>query len=139
MNTNKKTEEREPTVPADLKKVLESDPLVEVVWKSLTTLSRWDYVIWVEQAKLKETREHRIKRTFYMMKAGKKRPCCFTIIPADLYKAMEASSKAKEQWKTLSGVQKREFVSWLNAANDKNRANQACELLESGEYHPKFV
>jgi uncharacterized protein YdeI (YjbR/CyaY-like superfamily) len=71
-----------------------------------------------------------------MMKAGKKRPCCFTIIPADLYKAMEKSPKAKAHWKTLSGVAKREFVSWINSANDKERANQACELLESGKQSP---
>lgn len=133
MSSSKNTEEKEPTVPADLKKTLAADPMVELVWNSLTTLARWDYVIWVNQAKQEETRAHRIKRTFEMMKAGKKRPCCFTIVPADLYKAMEKSPKAKAQWKTLSGVEKREFVSWINTANDKERANQACELLEAGK------
>ena len=126
---------KEPEVPSDLKKALAEDPLIELVWNSLTLLARWDYVIWVNQAKLAETRAHRIKRTAEMMKAGKKRPCCFTIVPADLYKAMEASPKAKAQWKSLNGVEKREFVNWINLANDKARANQACELLERGE-HP---
>ena len=130
------TAEKEPTVPADLKKALGADPMVELVWNSLTVLARWDYVIWVNQAKQEETRVHRIKRTYEMMKAGKKRPCCFTIVPADLYKAMEKSPRAKEHWKTLSGVEKREFVSWINEANDKERAGQACDLLEAGKQSP---
>lgn len=131
----KTPETKEPTVPADLKKALSADPLIELVWNSLTLLARWDYVIWVNQAKQEETRAHRIKRTAEMMKAGKKRPCCFTIVPADLYKAMEKSPRAKAQWKSLDGVAKREFVNWITMANDKARANQACELLERGE-HP---
>lgn len=136
MKTTFKSEEKEPTIPADLKKALSADPLVELVWNSLTLLARWDYVIWVNQAKQEETRAHRIKRISEMMKAGKKRPCCFTIVPADLYKAMEASPKAKAHWKSLSGIAKREFIDWIHKANDKNRANQACEMLEVGKASP---
>ena len=51
MSTTHKSEEKEPTVPADLKKTLTADPLVELVWNSLTLLARWDYVIWVNQDK----------------------------------------------------------------------------------------
>ncbi len=132
-------QETEPKVPADLQKALAAAPLVEAVWDSLTMLARWDFIIWVEQAKQVETRQHRIKRTCEMMTAGKRRPCCFTIVPADLYKAMEANPKAKNAWKNLGPVERRQMVSWIDAAKpelSKNRVGQACELMAAGQQHP---
>lgn len=69
-----KPEEIEPKVPPDLRKALAAIPLVEVVWQSLTPLARWDFIIWVNQTKVPETRKHRIERTCSMLKAGKRRP-----------------------------------------------------------------
>jgi uncharacterized protein YdeI (YjbR/CyaY-like superfamily) len=132
-----KSVESEPKVPTDLRKALLAAPLVEVVWKSLTPLARWDFIIWVNQTKVPETRKHRIERTCSMLTAGKRRPCCFTIISKDLYKALEANPKAKAQWKNLGPVARRDFVSWIDSAKhpqlSKSRAGQACELLAAGK------
>ena len=128
--------EPEAKVPTDLRKALATAPLVEAVWKSLKPLARWDFVIWVNAAKQPETRKHRIERTCSMLKAGKRRPCCFTIVSADLYKALEANPKAKAEWKNLGPIARREFVSWIDSAKQpglsKSRAGQACELIAKG-------
>ena len=133
-------EESEPKAPADLQKALTATPLVEVVWKSLSPLARWDFIIWVNQAKQIETRKHRIERACSMLTAGKRRPCCFTIVPADLYKALEANLKAKDAWRNLGPVARRDFVTWIDEAKkpnlSKSRAGQACELLVAGKQHP---
>jgi uncharacterized protein YdeI (YjbR/CyaY-like superfamily) len=136
----KSAEESEPKVPVDLHKALVDAPLVEAVWKSLTPLARWDFIIWIEAAKQTETRKHRIKRAGEMLTAGKRRPCCFTIVPTDLYKALETNPQAKAQWKNLGSVARRDFVTWIDSAKQselsKNRVGQACELIASGKQHP---
>ncbi len=135
-----KSEQSEPKVPTDLRKALAATPLVEAKWKSLTPLARWDFIIWVNQTKVLQTRKHRIERTCSMLTAGKRRPCCFTIVPADLYKSLEANLKAKAQWKNLGPVARRNFVSWIDSAKhsglSKSRAGQACELLAAGKLSP---
>lgn len=132
-----KPEQSEPKVPDDLRKALAAAPLVEAVWKSLTPLARWDFIIWVNQTKEPETRKRRIERTCSMLTAGKRRPCCFTIVSADLYKALEANPKAKAEWKKLGPLARRDFVSWIDSAKksqlSKSRAGQACEMLASGK------
>jgi uncharacterized protein YdeI (YjbR/CyaY-like superfamily) len=130
----------EPKAPADLRKALAAAPLVEAVWKSLTPLARWDFIIWINQAKEPETRRRRIEKARSLLSAGKRRPCCFTIVPADLYKALGANAKAKAQWKNLGPVARRNFVTWIDSAKQpaqsKTRAGQACALLASGKQHP---
>lgn len=121
----------EPKGPADLSKALAANPLVETVWKSLTPLARWDFIIWIQQPKQLETRKLRIKKALSMLTAGKRRPCCFTIVSTDLYKALEANPKAKAIWKDLGPAARRNFVSWSNG-----RASQACELLASRKQYP---
>lgn len=140
MNTKSTGEESEPKVPTDLRVALAATPLVEAVWKSLTPLARWDFIIWIDFAKQLETRRRRIERACSMLTAGKRRPCCFTIVPTDLYKALEASPKAKAKWRNLGSVARRDFVSWIDSAKQpelsKRRAVQACELLAAGKKHP---
>ncbi|OGH16683.1 MAG: hypothetical protein A3I54_02465 [Candidatus Levybacteria bacterium RIFCSPLOWO2_02_FULL_41_11] len=141
MNSKPVEEESEPRVPADLQKALAAvPPLVEVVWKSLTPLARWDFIIWIDAAKQLETRKRRIEKACSMLTAGKRRPCCFTIVPTDLYKALEANPKAKAQWRDLGPVARRDFVSWIDSAKQpelsKSRAGQACELLAAGKQRP---
>ena len=136
---NSSPKEPEPKVPADLRKALAAVPLVKVVWDSLTPLARWDFIIWVNQTKEPKTRARRIQRTCSMLTAGKRRPCCFTIVSADLYKAMEANPKAKAEWKNLGPVERREFITWIDSAMQrevsKSRAGQACKLLAVGKRH----
>ena len=140
ISTNSSKEESNPKIPADFQKALAKAPLVEAVWNSLTPLARWDFIIWIEAAKQVETRNRRIERACSMLTAGKRRPCCFTIVPTNLYKALETNSKAKAQWKDLDPVARRDFVSWIDSAKQpelsKSRATQACELLAAGRKHP---
>ena len=126
--------EPEPKVPADLRRAFKAAPLVEVVWKGLTPIARRDFVYWVESAKLAETRAGRIQRIGSMLRAGKRRPCCFTIIPTNLYKALGANPKAKAKWHTLSPTARRDFVKWVEQAGKSK--NQACVLLASGKNIP---
>lgn len=131
-----KPKKSEPKVPRDLKKALAATPLVQAVWKSLTPLARWDFIIWINQTKDPQTRKRRIEKALSLLTAGKRRPCCFTIVPADLYKALEANQKAKAQWKDLGAVARRDFVSWIDSAKQpeasKERTQQACVLLAVG-------
>ena len=127
-------------VPADFRKALAAAPLVEAVWKSLTPLARWDFIIWINQTKVPQTRERRIEKALSMLTAGKRRPCCFTIVPADLYKAFYSNPKAKAQWSKLGPVARRDFVVWIDSAKQsadtKIRAGQACVLLAAGKQQP---
>ncbi len=130
----------EPKTPTDLRKALKAAPLVEAVWKSLTPLARWDFIIWINQTKVPETRRHRIEVAISKLTAGKRRPCCFTIVPAALYKALETNSKAKAQWKGLGPVARRDFVTWIDSTTQtettKLRAVKACVLLAAGKQRP---
>jgi hypothetical protein len=67
----------EPKVPVDLQKALEADPQVHALWTSLTPMARWDWVRWTDTVKLAETRRERPEKVCSMLKAGKRRPCCF--------------------------------------------------------------
>jgi uncharacterized protein YdeI (YjbR/CyaY-like superfamily) len=121
----------------DFRKALAAAPLVEAVWRSLTPLARWDFIIWIDAAKQSETRKRRIERACSMLTAGKRRPCCFTIVPTDLYKALETNPKAKVAWRDLGPSARRDFVSWIDSAREpeanKSRIAKACVLLAEGK------
>lgn len=131
------TKTTEPEVPADLKKVLKADSIADAMWQGLTPLSRRDFLLWINAAKQDETRQRRVDRVPSMLKTGKRRPCCFTIVPTNFYKAMEANPKAKAQWKDLDANERRDLVSWIDAvkepAEHKDRAVQACNMLATGK------
>ncbi len=65
------------TIPNDLKKMLNSDPSVLILWNKITPLARNEWICWVESAKKIDTRERRIRRTREELLEGKKRPCCW--------------------------------------------------------------
>ncbi len=69
----------EPKVPADLKKAIDADKQVKVLWTDITPMARWDWVRWVDTVKLAETRKERPERLCSMMRSGKRRPCCFNL------------------------------------------------------------
>jgi len=64
-------------MPADLRKALLADPKVLALWEDITPLARNEFVCWVENAKLIETRQRRVKRTCEELLEGKRRPCCW--------------------------------------------------------------
>src|SRR5688572_22319821 len=64
-------------MPTDLKTALNSKSAVRLAWESLTPLARNEWICWVENAKLIETRKRRIKRSISELQLGKRRPCCW--------------------------------------------------------------
>jgi hypothetical protein len=67
----------EPEVPEDVKKALAADPQANAKWADITPMARWDWLNWMDIVKLYETRKERPKKMCSMLKAGKRRPCCF--------------------------------------------------------------
>jgi hypothetical protein len=64
-------------IPTDLRKTLTADTAIVNVWNSLTPLARNEWICWVENAKLIDTRNRRIKRTGEELLEGVRRPCCW--------------------------------------------------------------
>jgi uncharacterized protein YdeI (YjbR/CyaY-like superfamily) len=137
---SKAVKESEPSVPADLRKALAAAPKAKAQWKDLTPIARRDFISWIESAKQAETRKRRIERACSMLAAGKRRPCCYAIVPFNLYKALAASPKAKAQWRDLTPFARRGFISWIDAAQQpemhKRRIEKACVMLAAGKKRP---
>jgi hypothetical protein len=64
-------------VPADLGKALTSNKAAITAWNDITPLARNEWICWVENAKLIETRKRRIERTHVELVEGVRRPCCW--------------------------------------------------------------
>ncbi len=134
------TEERELKVPSDLRKVLTSTSKVEELWKDLTPIARRDFITWIEGAKQPETRARRIEVTRSKLIKGDRRPCCYAVVPMNLYKALGTNPKAKATWKDLSPTERRDFVAYIEEA--KNPAmkgvliEEICAKLSAGKRRP---
>ncbi len=106
-------------------------------WTSLTPIARRDFIYWIEGAKQAETRARRIKRACSMLAAGKRRPCCFTIVSFDLFTALKANPKAKAGWSKLGSNERRDLIAWMDAAKEpaahQRRIAQACVRLAAGK------
>jgi hypothetical protein len=64
-------------LPLALKGAVESSKLAQTAWVGITPLARNEWICWVQSAKFSETRAHRIEVAVDMLKAGKRRPCCW--------------------------------------------------------------
>jgi uncharacterized protein YdeI (YjbR/CyaY-like superfamily) len=132
--------EPEPKVPADLRKVLAADPKARARWDDLTPLARWDFISWIDDAKLAETRKMRIESLPSRLASGKRRPCCFSVVPLELYSALKANPKAQTKWNALDSMPRREFIGWINAAKDKPtrklRIEKSCAMIAAGKRKP---
>ena len=126
----------EVNVPEDLREALTSAPGAEAAWYALTAIGRRDFVGWINEAKQAETRQRRIERCCENLLKGKRRPCCYAVVPMDLYKALGESPEAKALWSTLSADEKRDFSDWVESSEDKatrkSRVQEACALLLAG-------
>lgn len=117
-----KKEELEARVPADLRKVFAAAPIAKAQWSDLTPLARKDFIMWIDSAKQLETRKRRIESIPSRLASGKRRPCCFAIVPIGLHKAVAAAPKAKAQWRTLTSLERRDFASWVKSAGTRQHA-----------------
>jgi len=139
-NPNPADEAPEAKVPDDLRKALAAAPKAKVKWDDLTPIARRDFISWIEAAKQAETRQRRIERAGSMLIAGKRRPCCYTIVSFNLFTALAARPKAKAQWSQLTPIERREFIAWMDSAKgrdaNKRRIEDACAMLAAGKRHP---
>ncbi len=127
-------------VPQDVHKALTTSPSVIKLWEGLTPIARRDFITWIEGAKQAETRTRRIKKTRSVLAAGKRRPCCYAVVPMGLYKALGANLKAKMTWSSLTPDERRDFVSWVDepkdAASRQLLIQKACTMLMKGKRNP---
>ena len=132
-------EQLEPGVPTDLRRALAAAPKVETVWRGLTPIARRDFIGWIESAKQPETRKRRIKVTGSKLAAGKRRPCCYAIVPMNVYKALNDHPKAKATWSELTPTERRDFISWIDEVTQPERGlriEKTCMMLAAGKRHP---
>ncbi len=64
-------------IPKDLNNVLNSDHNIFRIWKSLTPISKNEWICWLISVKKTETRVKHLKRLCEDLQNGKKRPCCW--------------------------------------------------------------
>jgi len=127
-------------VPTDLRKALAADPVAKAKWSDLTPIARRDFISWIASAKQPETRRRRIERAGSMLAAGKRRPCCYSIVSLDLHLALKATPMAKAQWSDLTPIERRDFISWMDSAKEpeahRRRIEKACAMLAAGKRRP---
>jgi len=124
---------------ADLRTALAAAPKAKAQWEDLTPIARRDFMSWIDSAKQAETRRRRIERACDMLAAGKRRPCCYAIVPFNLYKARKANPKAKARWSDLTPVARRDFIGWIESGareTRKRRIETACSMLTAGKQQP---
>lgn len=80
-------------MPNDLRKALLEDAEATRLWNNITPLARNEFICWVENAKLIETRARRVRRTTEELLEGKRRPCCWVGCTHRDDKAMSKSQK----------------------------------------------
>jgi uncharacterized protein YdeI (YjbR/CyaY-like superfamily) len=140
MNPKSAGEESEPRVPTDLRKALAAAPTAKAQWRDLTPIARRDFISWIDSAKQPETRKRRIEKACSMLAAGKRHPCCFSIVSFNLYTALAATPMAKAQWSDLTPTERRDFISWMDLAKQpeahKRRIEKACVMLAAGKRRP---
>ena len=64
-------------MPDDLKVALLADNAALKAWEDISPLARNEWICWVENAKLIDTRNRRISRTASELAEGMRRPCCW--------------------------------------------------------------
>ena len=138
--TNSKAAGEELRLPTDLRKALAAAPKAKVQWRDLTPIARSDFVSWIDSAKQAETRRRRIEKACSMLVAGKRRPCCYSIVSFNLYTALAATPTAKAQWSDLTPIERRDFISWMDSAKTpeahRRRIEKACLMLAERKRHP---
>ena len=141
MNPKLAEEDTEVSVPPDFRKALAAVPVAKAKWGELTPISRRDFISWLESAKQAQTRSRRIEKACSMLAAGKRRPCCYSIVSFDLYTALKAAPSAKAQWSDLTPVERRDFIGWIDSAKEakanKLRVEKACSMLAAGKRRPE--
>ena len=80
-------------MPADLKKVIDSDAKAKAAWESLTPLAKNEWICWTISVKKEETRKEHVERVRTELKEGMRRPCCWPGCMHRTDKALSPSQK----------------------------------------------
>jgi len=140
INPKSAGEEPEPRLPTDLRQALAAISMAKAQWRDLTPIARRDFISWIESAKQPETRRRRIEKACSMLAAGKRRPCCYSIVSFNLFTALAATPMAKAQWSDLTPIERRDFISWMDSAKEpeahRRRIEKACVTLAAGKRRP---
>ncbi len=127
-------------VPSDLHKALAANPKAKAKWEDISPIARRDFISWISSARQPETRKRRINSLPSRLMSGKRRPCCYAIVPMNLYKALDARPKAKAVWRSLTPDARRDFIDWIDSAKNpemhERRIGKACLMLTVGKRHP---
>ncbi len=67
----------EPTLPDDLRAVLDASKELQALWARVTPLARWEWLRWINATSQAETRAKRIEVAASKLRSGMRRPCCF--------------------------------------------------------------
>src|SRR6266436_2432743 len=138
--TKPKPAGKEPRLPTDLRKALAAAPMAKAKWSDLTPIARRDFISWIDSAKQLETRKRRIEKACSMLVAGKRRPCCYSIVSFNLHQALAGTPMAKAQWSDLTPIERRDFISWMDSAKQpethRRRIEKACVMLAAGKRRP---
>src|ERR1700726_2700929 len=130
----------EPRAPTDLGKAFAAAPKAKAQWRDLTPIARRDFISWIDSAKQAATRSRRIEKACSMLAAGKRRPCCYSIVSFNLYTALAAVPEAKAQWSDLTPAERRDFISWMDSAKQpethRRRIEKPCVMLAAGKRRP---
>jgi uncharacterized protein YdeI (YjbR/CyaY-like superfamily) len=128
-------------ISPDLREMLAADPDAAAIWAGLTPLAQRDFVAWVDSAKKPETRARRIESIPSRLASGKRRPCCYAVVPFDLHTALGGDPRAKANWKALTADQKRDFADWVDSASGKDergsRSARAAAWIAAGKKAPE--
>lgn len=120
-------------ISKQIEDLLKNDLKVFSIWKNLTPIGRRDFVGWVGSAKKLETQQKRLNRVRDVLLSGKRRPCCYALVPMNLYKALANDDRAKAGWKDLTADEKRDWADWVESAEDAEtrgvRIQQVCAKL----------
>jgi uncharacterized protein YdeI (YjbR/CyaY-like superfamily) len=61
-------------------------------------------------------------------------------VPTDLRRALAAAPMAKAQWRDLTPIARRDFISWMDSAKQpeahRRRIEKACVMLAAGKRRP---
>lgn len=109
-------------IPTALNKALGANPKAKTQWESLTPIARRDFVSWINSAKQEETKLRRIEVACSKLSAGKRRPCCYALVPMNLYKALGNNPKAKFHWKSITPDERRDFIQWIDEGKKSRNA-----------------
>ena len=129
-----------PRTPTDLKKAFAAVPRAGTAWKDLTPVGRRDFISWIDAARQPQTRRRRIEVACSKLVSGKRRPCCYSVVPLGLYSAIADVPAAKARWKELTPMAKRDFANWIDSAREtkarQQRIDRACAMLAAGRRSP---